>query len=209
MIPVNPSGLTVKTSIGALAGLVFIIASLGAAPAPQTELPVPNRFERSANVDVPVVLCIDDTPTAGGQPSSSAYAKAAANGFRSVLTLRSKQDGVEVVRERLMVEQNKMRYFNISVGKGLPQRKQVDEFLRLARDKANHPLLINCAFIERVAPLMMIFRIVEQGWTEERAIEEASRSGIKSDSLKKFAREYLAAAKKKTADLQRRPTMIL
>jgi protein tyrosine phosphatase (PTP) superfamily phosphohydrolase (DUF442 family) len=198
MIPFNPDKCRVKPSIGAL-GFVFLAALLGAAPVPRTELPVSNRFEHPANVEAPVVLCIDDKPAAGGQPSSSAYAKAAANGFRSVLTLRSKQDGVELLRERLMVEQNKMRYFNISVAKGLPQRKQVDEFLRLTRDRANHPMLINCAFIERVAPLMMIFHIVEQGWTEERAIEEASRSGIKSDSLKKFAREYLAPATKRTA----------
>ncbi len=81
----------------------------------------------------------------------------------------------------------------------MPPRKQVDEFLRVARDKANHPMLLNCAFAERVAPLMMIFRIVEQGWSEERAIKEASQSGIKSDSLKKFARDYLAPSKKKPA----------
>jgi hypothetical protein len=66
-------------------------------------------MERAVNVDVPVVLCIDDKPSVGGQPSGAAYAKAAANGFRSVLTLRSKPDGVDLVRERLMVERKKMR----------------------------------------------------------------------------------------------------
>ena len=98
-----------------------------------------------------------------------------------------------------MVEQNNMRYFNISPSAKLPRRDQVDDFLALARDKANHPMLINCAFAERVAPLMMIFHIVEQGWTEKRAVEEASLGG-KSDLLRKFARDYLASPKKKTAD---------
>ncbi len=188
-----------KNSIGILVKLALVIPLIGAAPTQQTERPSPNRFERSANVDVPVVLCIDDKPTVGGKPSTSAYAKAAANGFRSVLTLRSAKDGVDLNRERFMVEQNKLRYFNIAATKNLPPRKQVDEFLRVARDKANHPMLLNCAFAERVAPLMMIFRIVEQGWSQERAIEEASQSGIKSDSLKQFARDYLAPSKKKPA----------
>jgi hypothetical protein len=53
-------------------------------------------------------------------------------------------------------------------------------------------MLINCAFAERVAPLMMIFRITEQGWSRKKAIEEASRSGLKSDMLRKFADDYLA-----------------
>lgn len=192
-----------KKSIGSLAGFALIIALIGAAPAPQTERSLSNRFERSVNVEVPVVLCIDDKPSAGGQPSGTAYAKAADNGFRSVVTLRSKADGVDLARERFMVEQNKMRYFNITTGAKLPRHKQVDEFLAWARDKANHPMLINCAFAERVAPLMMIFRIVEQGWTEQRAVEEASLSGIHADSLRKFARDYLAPSKKKTADLGR------
>jgi protein tyrosine phosphatase (PTP) superfamily phosphohydrolase (DUF442 family) len=181
-----------------LAGLT-VICAVQRIDAQQSERPPAKRFERSANADAPVVLCIDDKPTAGGKPSTSAYAKAAANGFRSALTLRSAKDGVDVNRERFMVEQNKMRYFNIAVTKSLPQRNQVDEFLRLVRDKANHPMLLNCAFAERVAPLIMIFRIVEQGWSEERALKEASQGGLKSDSLNQFARDYLAPPKKNPA----------
>ncbi|MGH8546760.1 MAG: fused DSP-PTPase phosphatase/NAD kinase-like protein, partial [Gammaproteobacteria bacterium] len=167
------------------------------AEAQQSERPLPNQIERRSKVEAPIVLCIDDKATVGGQPSTSAYAKAAANGFRSVLTLRSAADGVDLVRERFMVEQYKMRHFNISPTKDLPRHEQIGEFLGLVRDKANHPMLINCAFAERVAPLMMIFRMVEQGWSEERAVEEASRSGLKSESLKKLAKEYQGGFRKK------------
>ena len=180
-----------------LTWIAILLAGAAKVGAQQSANPFATQLERAFRIEAPVVLCIDDKPTVGGQPSTSAYAKAAANGFRSVLTLRSAADGVDLVRERFMVEQNKMRYFNISAAKTLPQREQVDEFLRLVRSKDNHPMLINCAFAERVAPLMMIFRITEQGWSEERAIEEASRSGLKSDSLKKFVDEYLASPGKK------------
>jgi hypothetical protein len=60
-------------------------------------------------------------------------------------------------------------------------------------------MLINCAFSERVAPLMLIFRVIEQGWSRERAIEEAGQSGLKAEALKKFADEYFKTSKKKTA----------
>lgn len=189
----------VKKSIGGLASFALVVALVGAAPAPQTEHPLPNRFERAVNVDVPVVLCIDDKPSVGGQPTGTAYAKAAANGFRSVLTLRSKSDGVDLVRERLMVEQNKMRYFNIPASAKPPRNEQVDEFLALVRDKANHPMLVNCAFAERVAPFMMIFRITEQGWNEDKAVEEAKGSGLNRDQLKKFSKAFLDRYRKKQA----------
>jgi protein tyrosine phosphatase (PTP) superfamily phosphohydrolase (DUF442 family) len=169
------------------------------AHAQQSTTSLLNLFETRTNVEAPVVLCIDDKPTVGGQPSTSAYAKAAANGFRSVLTLRAPADGIDVNRERFMVEQNKMRYFNIPLAGKLPARRQVDEFLTVARDRKNHPMLVNCAFAERVAPFMMVFRIHEQGWTEKRAVEEAASSGLKKEALEKFARDYFAPGTKKPA----------
>ena len=166
------------------------------AHAQQSKTTAFNPTENFAKVEAPVVLCIDDKPTAGGQPSTSAYAKAAANGFRSVLTLRSPADGVDINRERFMVEQTKMRYFNIPPTGKLPQRKQIDEFLSLVRDPTNHPMLLNCAFTERIAPFMMIFRIKEQGWSEKRAVEEGASSGLTAPELHKFARNYFTPPKK-------------
>ena len=163
----------------------------------QTQPPNKNLVDSlTREVPAPVILCIDDNPAGGGQPSSEAYAKAAMNGFRSVLTLRSPKDGVDLTRERLIVEQNKLRYFNILYHGEFPQRGQVDDFLKLAREPLNQPMLVNCAFAERVAPLMMMFRIVEQGWSEDRAVEEASHSGLESTKLKRFAKNYLANRKK-------------
>lgn len=176
--------------MGALAVLVAASAPVDTPPG-LSERPPSGQFELKAKVNVPVILCIDDKPTAGGQPSGEAYAKAAANGFRSVLTLRSAKDGVDTLRERFMVENNRMRYFNIPAASPIPNSKQVDEFLQIAKDPTNHPMLINCAFAERVAAYMMIFRIKEEGWTEDKALEEAVRLGLPRDPLRKFARSYL------------------
>jgi protein tyrosine phosphatase (PTP) superfamily phosphohydrolase (DUF442 family) len=172
-----------------LVAILLTSSGLAAEEPRQSQTPT-HEFDALLKVDAPIVLCIDDNPTAGGQPSDLAYAKAMANGFRSVLTLRSHRDGVDSLRERFMVEQNHLRYFNLPVLAALPAHEQVDEFLRLLRDKRNQPMLVNCAFAERVAPYMLIFRMVEQGWSEEKAIEEAARSGLKAGQLRTFAREY-------------------
>ena len=176
--------------MGALVA-VFAASAPVENPPRQSDRPASRPFDLNAKVNVPVILCIDDKPTPGGQPSGEAYAKAAANGFRSVLTLRSTKDGVDTLRERIMVENNRMRYFNIPAASPIPNSKQVDEFLQIAKDPTNHPMLINCAFAERVAAYMMIFRIREEGWTEEKALEEAVRLGLPRDQLRKFARGYL------------------
>jgi protein tyrosine phosphatase (PTP) superfamily phosphohydrolase (DUF442 family) len=191
-VPNNSQALLLILFVTTIFGICLAHADLS-----QSERPAAQQIDRLTKVDLPVVLCIDDKPSVGGQPSGGAYAKAAGNGYRSVLTLRSEQDGVDVVRERLMVEQNKMRYFNIPATAKPPHPDRVDEFLSLIRDKANHPMLVNCAFAERVAPFMMILRISEQGWSEEKAVEEASRSGLRDDQLKKFAKDYLAHRKRK------------
>lgn len=182
--------------LSALAAL--LAASAGLEPPPRrSEAPAPLQLDLKAKVNVPVVLCIDDKATIGGQPSGDAYEKAAANGFRSILTLRIPKDGVDPMRDRLLVEKSRMRYFNIAPDTPLPNAKQVDEFLQITKDAANHPMLVNCAFTERVAPLMMIFRIQQEGWSEEKALDEAVRLGQARADLRKFARGYLNRPAKK------------
>lgn len=188
--------MAVKPALLILACAALLLSARFGSAQQSTPNP-PNPFEQlGRKTDPPVVLCIDDKPGSGGQPSHQAYAKAAQSGYRSVLTLRTTKDGVDRTRERLMVEQSGLRYFNLAIAQ-MPRREQVDEFLRLANDPANQPMLVNCAFAERIAPLMMMFRIVEQGWTEERAVEEARLSGgHKAAELKSFARNYLAGRRK-------------
>jgi protein tyrosine phosphatase (PTP) superfamily phosphohydrolase (DUF442 family) len=193
-----------------IAHALFILSVLfpgaaSSAEAPRSgELMLPQKFAPAPKAEAPVILCIDDKSTPGGQPIDHAYGKAAASGFRSILTFRSSKDGVDINRERFMVEKHHLRYFNLPVTAPLPSHKQIDEFLAWLRDKNNHPMLANCAYVERVAPYMMMFQMVELGWSEERAVEEASRSGLAKDELTKFARGYFNSKNKKSFRSQSR-----
>jgi protein tyrosine phosphatase (PTP) superfamily phosphohydrolase (DUF442 family) len=183
-------------SVAALIASVLFVATTFAA-----EIPPPSkrgdlqRIERALSADVPRVLCLDDSFTTGGQPTGEAYVKAAANGFRAVLSLRTNSEGVDLVLERARVESNRMRYFNIPVNGAAPRAEQADEFLRIAREKTNHPMLVNCSTANRVGAFMMILRVVDQGWSEEKALEEAIKIGLASDVLKRFATDYIARHK--------------
>jgi protein tyrosine phosphatase (PTP) superfamily phosphohydrolase (DUF442 family) len=155
------------------------------------------HIQQSLSSDVPRMLCLDESFATGGQPKDQAYTKAATAGFRSVLSLRTAGEGIDLARERMQVEGNKMRYFNIQVNSLSPRPEQADEFLRIARDKANHPMLVTCATANRVGAFMMILRVLEHGWTVEEAGDEAAKIGLRGDELKKFAKDYIAQQKAK------------
>jgi protein tyrosine phosphatase (PTP) superfamily phosphohydrolase (DUF442 family) len=168
-----------------------------AAEIPTNERARLDQIEQSLKPDVPRVLCLDGSFATGGQPTEQAYAKAAASGFRSVLSLRTASEGVDLLRERSLAEKNNLRYFNIPVASSAPRPAQADEFIRLVKEKSNHPMLINCSSANRVGAFMMIFRVLEQGWAEDKALQEAIKIGLRGDELKKFARDYIARHKTK------------
>lgn len=175
-----------------------VVASAGitlAAEAVKPDRARLDQIQKSLSSDVPRVLCLDEDFTTGAQPTGEAYAKAATAGFRSVVSLRESDEGVDLARERAQAEKHKLRYFNIPVNSSAPRAEQADAFLRIARDKTNHPMLVNCASANRVGAFMMIFRVVEQGWSEEKAMAEAIRIGLRGEELKKFARDYIGSHK--------------
>jgi protein tyrosine phosphatase (PTP) superfamily phosphohydrolase (DUF442 family) len=156
-----------------------------------------DQLESYLKADVPRVVCLDDSFATGGQPTERAFAKVAASGFRSVLSLRTGDEGIDLKRERSLVEENGLRYFNIPVVSIAPRTEQADEFIKLVKEKSNHPMLINCASANRVGAFMMIYRVLEQGWSEEKALDEALKIGLRGDELKKFALSYITRHKTK------------
>src|SRR5438094_10320466 len=102
-----------------------------------------DQIEQSLKGDVSRILCLDKDFATGAQPTDQAYAKAAANGFHSVLSLRARHEGVDLFRERSLVEQRKMKCFNIPVVPSAPRPEQADEFLRLAQHPAHERMLTN------------------------------------------------------------------
>ena len=178
-----------------IAVISFSIAFAGAAETPKAERARLDQIQKILSPDVPRILCLDENFATGAQPTGDAYVKAAASGFHAVLSLRTAGEGIDLVRERAQVEKAKLRYFNIPVVTSAPRPEQADEFIRLVKDPANHPMLINCASANRVGAFMMIYRVLEQGWSEDKALDEAVKIGTTTETLKKFAHDYIAQHK--------------
>lgn len=151
-----------------------------------------DEIEQALKTDVPKLLCIDERFATGGQPTSDAFARLASKGFRSVLNLRTASEGVDLDRERELVEKAGMRYLSIPVVGSAPKPEQAAEFIKVAQEQENHPMLIHCGSANRVGGFWMIYRVLVQSWPEDKALEEATRIGLTSPVLKKFALDYIA-----------------
>lgn len=154
------------------------------------------QIEQALKDDIPKLLCVNESVATSGQPTEGAFAKLAASGFKSVLNLRTANEGIDLARERELVEKAGMRYFSIPVVSNNPRPEQVEEFIRLMKDSSAQPVLIHCGSANRVGGFWMIYRVVGQGWDEDKALEEATKIGLSSPALKKFAQDYIANHKK-------------
>jgi len=151
-------------------------------------------IEESLKDDVPRVLCLNEKFATAGQPKAEAFAKLAKQGFRAVLNLRTADEGAEAERE--LVEKAGMRYLNIPVVTANPKPEQVPEFIKAVKEPGNQPMLIHCGSAQRVGAFWMIYRVIEQGWPEEKALEEATKIGLTRPELIKFAKDYIASRRK-------------
>jgi uncharacterized protein (TIGR01244 family) len=158
-----------------------------------------DKVQQALKDDVPRILCVDERVATGGQPTDAAFAKLAANGYRAVLNLRTASEGIDLKHEQEVIETAGMRYVNIPVVSSAPKPEQVDEFIKAVKDKNNQPMLIHCGSANRVGAFWMIYRVVEQGWSEEKALDEAIKIGLTSPVLKAFSHEYIASRTQKKA----------
>jgi uncharacterized protein (TIGR01244 family) len=129
----------------------------------------------------------------GGQPSNEHFARLKAEGIRTVVNLRTPGEH-PADEERQAVERAGLNYFNIPVVYREPTPAQVDEFLKLTDDPANRPMFIHCTAAIRVGAFWLIRRVVRDGWTWDRALEDARKVGlVNAPHLEEFAKQYIAA----------------
>ncbi len=65
----------------------------------------------------------------------------------------------------------------------------------MAADPANSPMFLHCASANRVGAFWLVKRVKQDGWTVDKAIDEATAIGLTNPALKQFALDYLGRAK--------------
>lgn len=135
---------------------------------------------------------VDATVACGGATEPSAIAALAAEGFKTVVNLRQLSEP-GVADEEEVVSQAGLAYVHLPMDPMAPEAATAERFLEVLADTSNQPVYIHCASANRVGAVWAIKRVVQDGWTRERAIEEGRAIGMKSPVMLDFVNRFLDA----------------
>jgi len=174
-----------KTMRRKLYALAFIVILAASAVARQDGPPIRN------------FLRVNEEFCTGGQPRLEHLAELKKQGVKAVINLRRPSEH-RAEEEEAEAKRLGLRYFNIPVAFADPKDEQADEFLKITDDAANRPAFIHCTAAIRAGAFWMIRRVLRDGWTVEKAEEEAARVGLReSPHLNEWARAYVERRRKK------------
>ena len=180
-------------AIAVALGLMQVVL-VGQVPASQQGVPTVNPAP-AADVQpkpIPSFFRVNESVCTGGQPTDAAIEDLAKQGVKSIINLRRPGESVDPVAEGERVQKLGIRYYSIPIDAKAIADSQIEEFMRLVGDPENAPLFIHCAAANRVGGLWLIYRVLKDGWSVEKADEEAKNIGLRSQELRQYALDYIA-----------------
>jgi len=140
---------------------------------------------------------VDAVVACGGATDTSALEGLKADGFKTIINLRTAaEQGANLEQNAARAKELGLRYVSIPFSAQQPDPKAVDVFLGEIANKSNQPVYVHCGSASRVGSFWLVKRVLQDGWTVEKATEEAKAIGLRGEPLEKFALDYIAAHKK-------------
>jgi protein tyrosine phosphatase (PTP) superfamily phosphohydrolase (DUF442 family) len=140
---------------------------------------------------------VDAVVACGGATEISALDGLKKDGFKAVINLRmATERGANIEENRARADALGLKYLHIPFNGSAPENKTFDDFLSAVADTSNQPVYIHCGSANRVGAVWLTKRVLQDGWTIEKATEEARLIGLSAPALEKFALQYIAAHQK-------------
>jgi uncharacterized protein (TIGR01244 family) len=137
------------------------------------------------------LLRIDENYCTGGQPTMAALERLKTDGITTIINLRTPEE-YNTDQEAAKAKELGLRYFSIPFVYSTPKEEQATEFLKIMADPGNRPVFIHCTGGVRVGAFWLIKRVIQDGWTFEKAEEEAQKVGLRNaPHLTEFAKTYI------------------
>ena len=140
---------------------------------------------------------VDAVVACGGATETSALEGLKQDGFKAVINLRqAAEKGANIDENRARAEALGLKYVHIPFNPAAPETKTFDDFLAAIADKSNQPVYVHCGSANRVGAVWLAKRVLQDGWTVEKATDEARLIGLTAAPLEQFAVKYIADRKK-------------
>jgi uncharacterized protein (TIGR01244 family) len=167
---------------------------VAAALALTVTIPVVAQVQKKEVTGIRNYSRVDATVGCGGQVDPAAMAALKKEGYVSVINLRlATEEGANVDAGRAAAQAAGLKYIHLPFNAAMPDSKVVDSFLAAVADKSNQPVFIHCGSANRVGGMWMIKRVLQDGWTVDRAATEAEAIGLTAPQMKQFATDYIAS----------------
>jgi uncharacterized protein (TIGR01244 family) len=135
---------------------------------------------------------VDATVACAGATAVEAIPAIQAMGFASIINLRTEREpGADIAASRRAAESAGVRYIHIPFDGGSPSPEVADRFLEAIADPANQPAYVHCGTANRVGAVWLIKRVLQDGWSIERAAAEAEAIGLRNPAHRAFALAYI------------------
>jgi protein tyrosine phosphatase (PTP) superfamily phosphohydrolase (DUF442 family) len=168
--------------------LVLFLSAAAASAAGPVERPA----EWATAVDgtcVKNLYKIEDGLYRGAQPNAEGFKELCGLGVKAIL------DVAGGAGDDALVAKDSVKLFHVPMRAWGLRDDRVLEALRVMTDPANRPLLIHCQHgADRTGALVALYRVVVQGWTKEKAVEEMNRGGYHHSSLWRNLDDYVMKA---------------
>jgi uncharacterized protein (TIGR01244 family) len=140
---------------------------------------------------------VDAVVACGGATETSALEGLAKDGFKAVINLRQgSETNANIEQNSARAKELGLKYIHIPFNTQQLDPKVIDQFLAAVADKSNQPAYVHCGSASRVGSVWLAKRVIQDGWTIEKATEEAKAIGLRGEPLEKFALDYIATHKK-------------
>ena len=140
--------------------------------------------------DIEKFNAVSDKVATGGQPTPAQYIDLAREGYKTVICLREPGE-YDMAAEESAAKSRGLTFINIPVDKDNPKPEQVEKFLSALSSPKAYPVFIHCGSGNRVGAFWMIRRVVVDKWELADAEREAKLVGLKSETMKQFALDYI------------------
>jgi uncharacterized protein (TIGR01244 family) len=171
--------------------LASALPSAAQPPAPAAPAQVPAK---DAVPGVRNFTKIDATIACGGAVTADAFPALKAAGFASVVNLRAAtEQGVNIEADQKAAQDAGLKYYHLPFVVATPDSAKIDEFLKLVAAPANQPMLLHCASGGRASLFWAVKRVMLDGWTVEKALNETDLAKNANPAAKTAITDYLKA----------------
>ena len=125
----------------------------------------------------------------GGQPGPNHFAALKDAGLEVVLDIRDSMEPRPFDQPTLMAEAG-FEYHNISVTGDSLDDVTLEQVLAVVRRNQGRRMLFHCASGNRVAGAMIAYLMLDRGMSEEAAVQEAMRMGLRGSDVMEWGLDY-------------------